>query len=277
MHIIEQSIIGKRSQELCEDAVVVTDHFVAVIDGSTSKTGGNGGVLAARLVSEVIRTMPAETDMQQFIRLANERFQTCYRECYNEEELLRMQTHPEYRWTCSVVVYSYHEHALWMIGDCQAMVGDTLYTNDKPYESVLASQRAEYARQLLASGRETIDSLRRHDTARDRIIPAMLEEMKNQNVTYSVLDGFPVAMHNVRRISLGDNTTPLPLGEGMGEWLILASDGYPRLFPTLAETEQYLRQVLTADPLMITLHPATKAWMEGNNSFDDRTYVRFSV
>lgn len=277
MKIIEQSIIGKRSQELCEDAIVVTDDYVAVIDGSTSKTGGASGLLAAQLVSEVIRTMPAEADMRQFIRLANEAFQRRYRACYSEEEILRMQTQPEYRWTCSVVVYSRHEHALWMIGDCQALVGDTLYTNDKPYESVLAAQRADYARELLASGRETIDSLRQHDTARDRIIPAMLEEMKHQNGTYSVLDGFPVAMHNVRHISLGENTTPLPSGEGLGERLILASDGYPRLFPTLAETEQYLRQVLTDDPLMITLHPATKAWMEGNQSFDDRTYVRFEV
>ena len=38
MKIIESSIIGKKSQEACEDGMVVTDDFIAVIDGSTSKT-----------------------------------------------------------------------------------------------------------------------------------------------------------------------------------------------------------------------------------------------
>ena len=37
MKIIESSIIGKKSQEACEDGMVVTDDFIAVIDGSTSK------------------------------------------------------------------------------------------------------------------------------------------------------------------------------------------------------------------------------------------------
>ena len=38
MDIIESSIIGKKSPEACEDGMVVTDDFIAVIDGSTSKT-----------------------------------------------------------------------------------------------------------------------------------------------------------------------------------------------------------------------------------------------
>ena len=38
MKIIESSIIGKKSPAACEDGMVVTDDFIAVIDGSTSKT-----------------------------------------------------------------------------------------------------------------------------------------------------------------------------------------------------------------------------------------------
>ena len=34
MKIIESSIIGKKSPEACEDGMVVTDDFIAVIDGS---------------------------------------------------------------------------------------------------------------------------------------------------------------------------------------------------------------------------------------------------
>ena len=38
MKIIESKIVGKKSQETCEDGLVITDDFIAVIDGSTSKT-----------------------------------------------------------------------------------------------------------------------------------------------------------------------------------------------------------------------------------------------
>ena len=38
MKIIEQFIEGKRSQKECEDGIVVTPDFIAVIDGSTSKS-----------------------------------------------------------------------------------------------------------------------------------------------------------------------------------------------------------------------------------------------
>ena len=61
MIIIEQSIIGKKCQEACEDGLVVTDEFIAVIDGSTSKTPKHlnpemkNGRYAMMLISEYIR------------------------------------------------------------------------------------------------------------------------------------------------------------------------------------------------------------------------------
>lgn len=61
MKIIESSIIGKKSPEACEDGMVVTDDFIAVIDGSTSKTPKllnpdmKNGRYAMMLISEYIR------------------------------------------------------------------------------------------------------------------------------------------------------------------------------------------------------------------------------
>ena len=59
MQIIEQYIKGKRpDQRFCEDGWVVTPHFAAVIDGSTSKIAGRqGGLLAMQLVKEALRTL----------------------------------------------------------------------------------------------------------------------------------------------------------------------------------------------------------------------------
>jgi glycerophosphoryl diester phosphodiesterase len=58
---------------------------------------------------------------------------------------------------------------------------------------------------------------------------------------------------------------------------VFASDGYPKITDTLEETEQLLDYQRQTDPLNIGTFKATKAFVEGNNSFDDRTYIRFEV
>ena len=99
------------------------------------------------------------------------------------------------------------------------------------------------------------------------MIPTMIEAMNNQNVTYAVIDGFPIPQQLVPVITLNFQT-----------WdIVLASDGYPFLAPTLAETEALLEEQRKNDPLNIGTFKATKAFVEGNNSFDDRSYIRFLV
>ena len=54
-------------------------------------------------------------------------------------------------------------------------------------------------------------------------------------------------------------------------------DGYPFLKPTLAASEASLAEQIANDPQNIHSFIATKGIVEGNKSFDDRTYIRFSV
>jgi len=42
----------------------------------------------------------------------------------------------------------------------------------------------------------------------------------------------------------------------------------------LAATEAHLQECLHEDPLMLTIHPATKGWMLGSDSFDDRSFLK---
>ena len=95
----------------------------------------------------------------------------------------------------------------------------------------------------------------------------MLQVMHNQNKTYAVVDGFPIPEDKVPVITLGFQPNEI----------VFASDGYPFLEPTLAESERRLDQQRRNDPLNIGSFKATKAFVAGNNSFDDRTYVRFTV
>ncbi|MGN1263774.1 MAG: hypothetical protein ACI4TW_07030, partial [Prevotella sp.] len=113
----------------------------------------------------------------------------------------------------------------------------------------------------------TIEELQIDDKARMAIIPEMIEAMKGQNKTYAVIDGFDIPMEGVRIIELTENDHNV----------ILASDGYPSLKPTFELSEKYLKKQLADDPLNISSFKATKACMKGNNSFDDRAFLKLIV
>lgn len=91
--------------------------------------------------------------------------------------------------------------------------------------------------------------------------------MHGQNITYAVADGFPIPMDKVRIVSLNPGRHDI----------IMASDGYPFLETTLAASEKRLASQLSTDPLNISHFKATKAYIDGNNSFDDRAYVSFRI
>lgn len=282
MKIIEQFVCGKRGDDACEDMIVVTKDFVAVIDGSTSKSklpplkdGKSPGRVAAETVAEVVRTMDADIPEASFEREAMRAIRRKYCEYYSEEFIAHASMHPEDRFTCSAIVYSNVRNEIWMVGDCHALIVDSHcygtagkhYTNEKPDEAKLAERRSAVAHELLIGGTD-VESLRRHDVARDAIIPSLVASMQNQNVEYSVIDGFSCPVFASKII-----TDIVP---GTME-IVLATDGFPQLYPTLQATEAYLQYVLAADPLLIDVEKMTKGWMIGTASFDDRAYIRFSV
>jgi glycerophosphoryl diester phosphodiesterase len=156
---------------------------------------------------------------------------------------------------------------VWLVGDCHCLIGGQYYDNPKPYEQQLAEMRAKKVRELLDAGTSQHDLLQPHDPAREVMIPTMLEVMKKQNLTFAVIDGFPIPQQLVPVITLD-----------FQPWeIVFASDGYPFLAPTLAETEALLESQRQNDPLNIGAFKATKAFIVGNNSFDDRSYIRFQV
>ena len=281
MKIIESNIIGKKSQEACEDGLVMTDDFIAVIDGSTSKTPKHlspdmkNGRYAMMIISEYIQQeMKADATVDEFCEGI-----TAY--IYNKvylpmgiEEQLRL--HPEERLTASVVVYSNHRKEVWMVGDCQAIINRKLYDNSKPYEQEIAQKRVE----LIAQGLSPAE-------ARKQIEPLLIEAMlSGQNQTYTVIDGFPIYREGVKIVALKMKLASNSIETYSQEYLkpvsspnevVLASDGYPFLKPTLAESEAALEHLIAHDPQCIHDFIATKGLVAGNKSFDDRTYVRFIV
>lgn len=306
MKIIESCIIGKKSPEACEDGMVVTDDFIAVIDGSTSKTPKHlnpdvkNGRYAMMLISEYIREeLKTDASVDEFCQGVTAYIYNKVYEKLGVEE--RLKEHPEERLTASAILYSRTRNEVWMVGDCQAIIAGKLYENGKPYEEKIARKRVELIAQGLspAEARKQIESL---------LIKAMLS---GQNQTYTVIDGFPIYREGVKVVSVSDSSSvqgsvsssdsssvqdsvsssdscsvqdPVSCSgsasasdtiPSSSSEIVLASDGYPFLKPTLAASEAALAEQIANDPQNIHSFIATKGIVEGNKSFDDRTYIRF--
>ena len=289
MKIIESSIIGKKSPEACEDGMVVTDDFIAVIDGSTSKTPKHlnpdmkNGRYAMMLISEYIREeLKADASVDDFCQGVTAYIYNKVYEKLGVEE--RLKEHPEERLTASAILYSRTRNEVWMVGDCQAIIDGKLYENGKPYEEKIARKRVELIEQGLSSAE-----------ARKQIEPLLIKAMlSGQNQTYTVIDGFPIYREGVKVVSVSDSCSvqdSVPASDSVpcsdsasasdtipssSSEIVLASDGYPFLKPTLAASEAALAEQIANDPQNIHSFIATKGIVEGNKSFDDRTYIRFS-
>ena len=290
MKIIESKIVGKKSQESCEDGMVITDDFIAVIDGSTSKTPKHlnpdmkNGRYAMMLISEYIREeLKADASVDDFCQGVTAYIYNKVYEKLGVEE--RLKEHPEERLTASAILYSRTRNEVWMVGDCQAIIAGKLYENGKPYEQEIARKRVELIEQGLSPAE-----------ARKQIEPLLIEAMlSGQNQTYTVIDGFPIYREGVKVVSVSDSSSvqdsvpasdSVPCSDSVSasgtipsssSEIVLASDGYPFLKPTLAASEAALAEQIANDPQNIHSFIATKGIVEGNKSFDDRTYIRFSV
>ena len=279
MKIIESSIIGKKSQEACEDGMVVTDDFIAVIDGSTSKTPKHlnpdmkNGRYAMMLISEYIREeLKADATVDDFCQGVTAYIYNKVYEKLGVEE--RLKEHPEERLTASAILYSRTRNEVWMVGDCQAIIDGNLYENGKPYEQEIARKRVELIEQGLSPAE-----------ARKQIEPLLIEAMlSGQNQNYTVIDGFPIYQEGVKVVALKTKPVSSDIETYFQEQtkpvsspneVVLASDGYPFLKPTLAASEAALAEQIANDPQNIRSFIATKGIVEGNKSFDDRTYIRF--
>ena len=99
---------------------------------------------------------------------------------------------------------------------------------------------------------------------RDRRQPDSVENCEDE-YGYSVFS----SLGTVKSVSVTD----VPPGSEV----VLASDGYPELFGTLAESEARLNELIRLDPLCYKIYKSTKGLMDKCTHFDDRSYIRFRL
>jgi hypothetical protein len=260
--IIESRIVGVRKDALA-DRLVLDGGTVGVVDGATAKIWDSPqaptGVQVADCVAEIIEATAGRAS--DVVRRAT----TAVADLHS-----RAGVAPGSASAATFAAVVVEDRQVVRVGDAHVAVNGAQAERLPTGESVVARARALVLRQSLAAGM-TVAELRRRDVGRDAIQPLLraLTGLRNVAVDggYGAIDGRPVPDCFIELISLPDSACEV----------ILATDGYPGIGQDLEESEKLLRERLAEDPLMIADPPATKGWMIGANSYDDRAFVRLSL
>lgn len=267
MHIIESLCQGKvPGNDLNEDHLIVTDDFIAVLDGVSTVNcppidGMAGGRFAVRVAEEIIRSFAPDVTAETAVGLLSQGL----RAAVAARVTLTRDIRPP---SFAMAIYSAGKKQVWRVCDCAVMIDGVAYTRELPPDAVTSEARAYVIEALLLQGK-TIDQLRSFDLSREVIRPLLQEQHHFSNLDsaygYGVIDGRSVPS---RFIDVFD--------AARASEIVLASDGYPFVCSTLAETEERLSALLRDDPLLFRQYKSTKGHQQGNLSFDDRTYIRFN-
>lgn len=270
--IIESFIKGKKNnKELCEDGLVITENYISIIDGVTSK--GNtlwqnmtSGVYVKKLLINAINNMSPNLNAEDSILYLN----TLIKEEYEKSNMYEyIKEHPEERLQANLIVFNISKNEIWMWGDCQALINKKLYHKEKKIDKILSEARSLFVDLELKNGK-TVEDIIKNDTGRKYILPLLKQSIVYNNTIgeygCNVLDGFEIMPKSVIKIKVKEN-----------DEIVLASDGYPVLKNSLKESEEKLLEILEKDPLLINIYKSTKGLQQGNISYDDRTYIKFVV
>lgn len=259
----------KKDRALCEDIIVMTENFMAVIDGATSKSCPavgemSGGRFAAQTVAAAIAVLPADIAPAAAIAQLSG---ALHRAVSAHMDAAAVVEKP----SCCLAVYSRARREVWRVGDIGVLVDGAAHMAAKTIDSVTAAARGAMIEALLREG-ETIQSLQADDKGRAFIFPLLARQHLFANRADAGIFGYGVMN--------GDDIPPVfvdVIAAAQAREIVLASDGYPELRPTLAGSEAALQDILREDPLLYRRHPSTKGCLAGQESFDDRSYLRFAI
>jgi hypothetical protein len=278
MHIIEQLCENRDGNpNKNEDSLVVTPHFAAVFDGATARgsplyEGRTTARMAAEILVKAVETLPPTADCAAALVHLTQAIADDY---IKRGMVELVQKEPWQRFTASGAIYSAHYRQIWLVGDCQALVGTTHHTQEKLVDFVIYRFAGITRDALLREGKYTMAQLRDADQNPiwNTFLPITTVQQFYQNAEFDsvfshpVFDGTPIHLPQIDIIDV-----PADVHE-----IILASDGYPALANTLEESEKLLAQILADDPLCYKKNFQLKVLKEGAKANDDRTYLRLGI
>jgi hypothetical protein len=271
MKVLDSFIAAKSGRaDECEDGISFTGHFAAVVDGATDKGSRRyndmtPGRYAMTVCTEAIGTLDPDSDAKSAI-------------CHLTEHLasrLPSGTPPHEGPTAVATIYSAARREIWQIGDVGFWHSGIPANAGRPTKLIdryAAEIRAAVLHASLSNGEDPAQ-LAESDPGRAAIHSILVGQSIFRNNpgagkwAYVALDGRPV---NVNLVVVHQ------VPEGV-DTIVLASDGYPAILPTLQASEELLARLLREDPLCIGPLLGTKGVVPGNQSYDDRSYLRFAI
>ena len=253
----------------CEDGLYFSDHFIAVFDGATDKSGKSydgkkGGRVAEELIESVFKGLPPDANKEEVLARINLAYQDFYR-AHPDMDFVK---NPLWRPTATLIWYSFARNELVAIGDSKARIDGKPYNNKTKLVDVLNSDlRVKVIEQLKLSEADVA----KNDLGRYYILPLLERQSEFQNnpkapkaLQYWAIDGFPIPPEEVA-VWHFDKTPKL---------IELSSDGY-ETYPQGHDVKSYeaaFASFLKEDPQRIK-SPSTKGLQAGNVSFDDRSVL----
>lgn len=267
----ENFLIGKDGHSLiCGDAIYQSEHFMAVIDGATPKgtrlwEGEPGDVYVAKLLQQAMEWLPPENTAQESIAFLNEQI----RLAYQKEGIDFSVLPPDEQLQASILIYSAARREVWSFGDCKLRINTENYNHTKKVDILLSDLRA-FCMEVVKIRGNVSNHSKGEDYGREQILPYLKVQALFANTNYSfgydVMNGGAIQTEHVKVYAVQK-----------GDHVVMATDGYPKLFDTLSECEAYLHNALRRDRECMYLLRGTKGVREGHATFDDRAFLSFVV
>lgn len=260
---------GEESNRICEDGLFFNDHYLAVFDGATDKSGKSyegrkGGRVSRDIIQSVFQELPPKASKEEVLKRINDKYQAFYAANpdidFGKEALFRP--------TATLIWYNLDTNELVGIGDSKARIDGVNYNDEGKLVDTLNSALRVQVIQTLGLSEAQI---RDNDLGRFYILPLLQRQSEFQNnpkapeaFQYWAIDGFPIPADKLR---VWQFAQPPRLIE-------LSSDGY-EIYPENATIDGYeksLQSLLATDPMRIK-NPSTKGVSKDNYSFDDRAVL----
>ena len=260
---------GEKNNAVCEDGLFFNDHYLAVFDGATDKSGKTydgkkGGRVSRDIIQGVFQELPPNTDKAEILKRINDKYQ----EFYKANTDIDFAKEPLFRPTATLIWYNLDSNELVAIGDSKARIDGKNYNDEEKLVDTLNSDlRVKVIKTLGLSD----DQVRAEDLGRFYILPLLQRQAEFQNnpqapeaFQFWAIDGFPIPPEKLRVWKF----------EKAPQTIELSSDGYETYPPeaTIDSYEKTLKEELASDPMRIT-HPSTKGVSKDNYSFDDRAVL----
>ena len=268
--LIEQSIIGKQFQANCEDGLFISEKIIAVVDGGSPKgkikweKNKTSGWFAKELILKALKKIDPSWTNKKILEYINSYLRKEYRK--NETFFYK---NPEEQLQAGIVFYNDTRKEIVSYGDCPILINNELYDHSKFIDIISTGLRSFYLH-LDDLGVLNKDLKNREEYSKNIILDFLTKQSFFSNLNQPF--GFPV----INGLKLNHKLTVTHKVKSK-DMIVLASDGYIKLMPSLKESEKILKKYLSKDPECYKTFFSTKGVKKGNKSFDDRTYIRFQI